>query len=514
MRRIGVVIATVLGVIALVVSLVGLARAQDGGTVRAVTVDGIPTFLYSTGEPAPTVVVAHGFSGSAQIMDPLARGLMRAGMTVVTFDFPGHGANAAPLTASAAQRDSSSDVLQATLRDVVAWAVEQPEVDPDRLALLGHSMGAGAVVQYLVADDPVAARATVTLSLPSATRLPAGQASVPPNLLLLFGSLEDARFSTAALEGVQAAYPEGEVGQQYGDPTAGTARAAQAIPGVEHIGILFSPSTLDATTAWLGPALGVELTPASIEPVLLWALLALLAGGLLLVPLAQLSLGPATGPPPAGVRGRSVVIAVVAASVTASIAAWLLMPLSNRMPLAVGGYVATWFLAAGAVAAGCWLWRWRASTGWPVITIRSVVGALATTALVSAVVVVPGSMSWTPFAVVGARAWLLPVIALALAAYFAADELLVRRSSLPRRLGLALGNRLIAVVVILASIPLLGAPGFLILLLPLMVLFLVVLAGYAAVVSRFRDGYLAAVLVQAVPLALLVATTFPLVAPA
>ena len=140
-------------------------------------------------------------------------------------------------------------------------------------------------------------------------------------------------------------------------------------------------------------------------------------------------------------------------------------------------------------------------------------GALAATALVSAVVVVPGSMSWTPFAVVGARAWLLPVITLAFAAYFAADELLVRRASLVRRLGLALGSRLIAVAVILLSIPLLAAPGFLILLLPLMVLFLVVLAGYAAVVSRFRNGYLAAVLVQAVPLALLVATTFPLVAP-
>ena len=100
MRRIGVVIATVLGVLALVISLAGLTRAQDGGTVRATTVDGIPTYLYSTGQPAPTVVVAHGFSGSAQIMDPLARGLMRAGFTVVTFDFPGHGANTAPLTAT------------------------------------------------------------------------------------------------------------------------------------------------------------------------------------------------------------------------------------------------------------------------------------------------------------------------------------------------------------------------------------------------------------------------------
>jgi dienelactone hydrolase len=513
MRRIGLVIATVLGAVALVASLVGLARAQDGGTVRASIVDGIPVALYSTGELAPTIVVAHGFSGSAQIMDPLARGLMRAGFTVVTFDFPGHGANATPLSAAATDRESDGDVLERALDDVLGWAVKQPEVDRERLALLGHSMGAGAVVQYAADGAAVPVRATVTLSLPSADRILPGQALVPPNLLLLFGSLEDSRFSDAALQGVQAAYPDAVVGQQYGDATAGTAREAQAIPGVEHIGILFSQSTLDATVAWLGPALGVEPAAASIAPVLLWALLALLAGGLLLAPLGRAVLGAATEGATAGIRGREVLAVVTVASLVASVAARLLMPLSDRIPLAVGGYVATWFLVSGAVVVGCWVWRWRAASGWPAITARSAAGALAATALASAVVVVPGSMSWAPFAVVGARGWLLPVVALAFAAYFAADELLVRRPSLPRRLGLALASRLIAVAVILVSIPLLGAPGFLILLLPLMVLFLVVLAGYAAVVSRFRNGYLAAVLVQAVPLALLVATTFPLVAP-
>ena len=510
MRRIGVVVAAVVGTIALVVSLVGLARAQDGGTVRPATVNGIPVFVYSTGEQSPAVVVAHGFSGSAQIMDPLARGLMRSGLTVITFDFPGHGANADPLTAAATQRDSTSDVLQSTLGDVVAWARQQPEVDPERLALLGHSMGAGAVVQYLVDVEDSPARAAVTLSLPSAARIPTGQSAVPPNLLLLFGALESSTFADAALDGVRAAYPEAGVGQQYGDVTAGTARQAQSIPGVEHIGILFSQATLDATIAWLGPGLGVGLAPASIAPVLLWALLALVAGGLLLVPLARVLLGASTDEAGAGIRGRTVLLAVVVASIAASVAAWLVMPLSERVPLAVGGYVASWFLVAGAVALGFWLWRCRTAPA-PVITVRSVVGGLAATALASAVVVVPGSLSWTPFAVVGARAWLLPVIALALAVYFAADELLVRRASVARRLGLALGNRLIAVAMILLSVPLLGAPGFLVLLLPLMVVFLVVLAGYAAVVARFRNGYLAAVLVQAVPLALLVATTFPLV---
>ena len=126
MRRIGVVVAGVLGVLVLVASLVGLVRAQAGGTVRAEVVDGIPVTVYSTNQAAPTVVIAHGFAGSAQIMDPLARGLMRSGFTVVTFDFDGHGRNAAALGIDPAREGSSGDALQASLATVISWAATQP----------------------------------------------------------------------------------------------------------------------------------------------------------------------------------------------------------------------------------------------------------------------------------------------------------------------------------------------------------------------------------------------------
>ncbi|MFM7145537.1 MAG: hypothetical protein ACKOW5_04290, partial [Actinomycetales bacterium] len=57
----------------------------------------------------------------------------------------------------------------------------------------------------------------------------------------------------------------------------------------------------------------------------------------------------------------------------------------------------------------------------------------------------------------------------------------------------------------------LGAPGFLLLLLPLMVILLLVLGWYGGILLGYRDGWIAAVAVQALPLAALVATTFPLV---
>ena len=69
------------------------------------------------------------------------------------------------------------------------------------------------------------------------------------------------------------------------------------------------------------------------------------------------------------------------------------------------------------------------------------------------------------------------------------------------------GSRIIVVVALLGAVLLLGAPGFLTLTVPLVVpilLLLAILAGWA------RDP-MAAAAAQAIPLALAMATTFPLV---
>lgn len=514
--RWGLGVSGVVGIALLVGSAVGLAQAQEGGEVRSASVDGIPVTLYSPGGEQPTVIVAHGFAGSAQMVDPLARGLARAGFTVVTFDFPGHGENGSALPADSADRRTSWDLLTEPLGEVVDWTLEQSEVDRSRIALLGHSMGAGAAVSYAVddAEGDGTITATVALSLPSADDVPDGEPSVPADLLLLHGALEPEQFATAALEALRAGYPEALPGVTFGDPGEGTARRADTVPGVEHIGILFTGATLDASVSWLSDALGHAPSPTHLSPVLVWAVLALVGAGLVMAPLARLLLGsgarPAWDPDPPPVRGRSVLLLTAASAAVASGGAWLLGPVADQVPVAVGGYLAAWFACAGVVVGGWWAIRRSRTDLWPVVTWRSLIGALVLASLATVAVVVPGSMSWAAFSLVGVRGWTAVLLLLVFLVFFGADELVVRRSSPGRRLGLVVGSRLLAVAILLAAIPLLGAPGFLILVLPLLLLFLLVLAAYAAICAQGRDGYLAAVLVQAVPAALLVATTFPL----
>ena len=77
----------VLGVLALLLTVpavVGIARVDQGLTRTTAEVGSVPVVVL-TGDPSqprPVVVVAHGFAGSAQLMDDLGVALAGAGYAV------------------------------------------------------------------------------------------------------------------------------------------------------------------------------------------------------------------------------------------------------------------------------------------------------------------------------------------------------------------------------------------------------------------------------------------------
>jgi hypothetical protein len=199
---------------------------------------------------------------------------------------------------------------------------------------------------------------------------------------------------------------------------------------------LFTGATLDASASWLSDALGHSPSPTHLSPVLLWAVLALVGAGLLMAPLARLLLGsgarPSWDPEPPPVRGRTVLFVTVVAAVLASGGAWLLGPVSDQVPVAVGGYLAAWFACAGVVIGLWWAIRRSRTDLWPVVTWRSLVGALVLASLATVAVVIPGSMSWSAFSLVGVRAWTAVLLLVVFLVFFGADELVMRRASTGR----------------------------------------------------------------------------------
>lgn len=233
-KRLGLL---VLAIVLIVSSWLGITVARTGLEVRSFQKDGVP-LLYLVPEAAeavPGVLVAHGFAGSKQLMLSYGHVLAHAGYAVMLWDFDGHGANGTRL-----QRYE----LQQNLDVALQALLEQPQVDPNRLALLGHSMGSGVVMAAGVqAADRFAA--TVAVSPTGAGVTP----QAPHNLQLQAGSGE-ARF-VANAEQLLA-----QAGGENANLAAGQGRELVVIPGVEHITILFSDSSHDAALRWLDASFG------------------------------------------------------------------------------------------------------------------------------------------------------------------------------------------------------------------------------------------------------------------
>jgi hypothetical protein len=104
--------------------------------------------------------------------------------------------------------------------------------------------------------------ATVGVSLFAPSIVAATPGDSPRNLLVIDGGLEPQMMAAEALRVVgRVAGPRALAGVTYGDFSAGTARRATLSPGVEHIGVLYSPATQAETLAWLNQAYGRNAAP-------------------------------------------------------------------------------------------------------------------------------------------------------------------------------------------------------------------------------------------------------------
>src|SRR5919202_605190 len=225
----------------IVLSWWGIVTARTGLVMRSLEQQNVP-LLYVAPENAkkvPGVLVAHGFASSKQLMLGYAHVLAHAGYAVILWDFSGHGANKVPLEWSSLQQDL--DVAYAAL-------VEQPEVDRTRLALLGHSMGSGAVMSAGISDVNRFA-ATVAISPTGAQVTP----SAPRNLQLQAGTWEGG-FVRNAERLLATAGGESE------NLREGKGRSLIIIPNAEHITILFRDASHQAALNWLNTAFGVSST--------------------------------------------------------------------------------------------------------------------------------------------------------------------------------------------------------------------------------------------------------------
>jgi pimeloyl-ACP methyl ester carboxylesterase len=344
MRRILVAVAAIL---AISTGYWQLRNAETGIEITRERVGPLPVTLFrpAASSPAHAVVIAHGFAGSQQLMQPLALTLARNGYVAATFDFPGHGRNPVALPGRDGHRGARTAALLGALGRVVAHVRASPYAD-GRVALVGHSMASDIVVRYGHAHPDVTATVGVSLFSRDQETI---TATAPENLLVIDGALEAPalREEGQRVVGLAANGPPRE-GVTYGSFEDGTARRLVLADGVEHIGVLYSSESLGETLSWMNNSFG-RSDSGFVDARGPWLGLLYLGLVALAWPLASLLPAVARAPVGAGFGWRRLLpVALVPALLTPL----LLWPVSTDfLPILMGDYLTLHFALYGLLTA-------------------------------------------------------------------------------------------------------------------------------------------------------------------
>ncbi len=496
-------ILTVIALLAISVGIWQLLAARHGLEMTATQANGVPVTVYQSQvtEPAPVVVIAHGFAGSQQLMQPFAVTLDRNGYIAISFDFPGHGRNPEPLPGGLLNYEQRTESLLAALEQVMDFASEWPGSD-GRLALLGHSMAADVLMRYAAGHPEVAATVAVSPYIHETEMETVG------NLLIIYGALEPAELREMGKQLVAAKIGRPtELGVTYGAFAEGSARRVALAAGAEHIGVLYAEDSLRESLEWLDQTFQ-RSGEGFIDARGLWLALLLLGVVLLVRPLSRLLPEVAPKPVGGGYHGRWFWVLVLAPAVLTPLLLW---PLPHRfLPLLLGDYLVLHFALYGVLTTlGMgWLRAKRIAQPVSVAYWALVVAVVAATLVVTLAVALPMDAFIASFIPTGQRIPLVWAMFAGTLWFFCADEWLTRNG--PRAAYLI--TKLAFLLSLILAIALnLRELFFLLIIIPAILLFFIVYGLFSRWLYQRTQHPWGAGLANAFAFAWAIAVTFPVV---
>lgn len=413
-------------------ALFKLAQANKGVDIDRARIGPTPITIFRAERmpadlPRPVVVVAHGFAGSQQLMQPFAVTLAKNGYLAVTFDFYGHGRNLEPLGGDVTKVGGATQMLLEQMHAVTDYALSLPGAGGG-LAVLGHSMASDIVVRFAQSDERVDATVAVSMFSPAVT------AESPDNLLIVAGGFEGflkeeaLRVLALTADGGEERAEEGVTVGAFDD---GSARRVAFADGVEHVGVLYSRESMREAVSWLDQVYGREGSgyADSRGP----AIVLLILGVVLLAwPLSKFLppvSRPATG---ASLSWRRLLPAAAIPAVATPLLLWGLP--ADFFGVLVGGYLALHFLVYGLVSAACLrvLERGKRKRRSRTSARSLVLASLGATLYVAGVIALVLDTYVTSFAITAPRIPLVLLMFAGTLSYFLADEWLTRGTDTAR----------------------------------------------------------------------------------
>lgn len=498
-------------VLAAFVLMLKMADQERGGPAHADVYfgDGLPATLYlpvdadddgdlpvppPKGERPPVVVMSHGYSVDRASMSGMARSLARAGYAVLSIDLRGHGAN--------------THAFQGDLRDdfdaAVDWATTSPYVDGERLAVLGHSMGASAVLGFATVDE----RPDAVIPVSGGSEL--NDAVVPKNTLFLVASGDPGQIHDRQEELAE------DLAALGGKVTS------KEISGTDHITVLRADDTIESIVGFLDPILGVDRdgpAPGLDDPRMKTATLYLVVV-LGLIALLGLAVGQAVPVPAATGRRPGSTWWSFAVPAGALIITMPLLAIGgfDLLPLGAGQQIVMHLALTAAVLWGARalarrgqiqgeLGAWLADGQW--VQLRSAGPAALASAGVIVALLLPMAGVFHRMVPTAERAVYWVVLSAFAAPFFLAFEALVRRGTTVRANLLGALGKVMLLLLMFAGVGVGMLPGVLGLIITLLVLQYVLLEVFAGTVyARGRNTSVIAI-TEAILIAYVAVTLTP-----
>lgn len=506
----GRIAAAIIALLCIAAGLWQLLELQSGLKITTAYVGETPVTIFrpETDAPAPVVVVAHGFAGSQQLMQPFALTLAQNGYIAVTFDCLGHGRNPQPLRGSITDANGATKALVDEFGQVAEFAQTIPGGD-GRMAVLGHSMASDIVIRYAQAHPDVAATVAVSMFSPVVT------ATSPKNLDVIVGGIEPPPLRDEArrvVAMVSKGTPEPRV--TYGSFADGTARRFSFSGGVEHIGVLYSAQSMTEARDWLNAAFG-RASNGSLDA--RGSAVGLLFFGITLLgwPLSKLLPKVTEKPVGAALPWSKFLPIAIAPVVLTPLLLWKLP--TNFLPILLGDYIAVHFALYGAITAlGIWLSTRhapnleRVAFSAPPDHVRLAIAAIMVAAYSIFAFGLPLDRFMISFLPIPMRWPIILAVLIGTLPFFLADEWLTRGKSAPW------GSYAVTKFCFLVSLAIAVALNFeklffLILIIPIILIFFVIY-GLTSYWAASRTGHpFAGALANALAFAWAIAVTFPMV---
>ncbi|MGV9197512.1 MAG: alpha/beta hydrolase [Promethearchaeia archaeon] len=218
-------------------------ESQDGTALKALE-------LSKNKENAPGIVVAHGFCGNKQYMQPLSIELVKRGFTVVAIDLRGHGSSDGYL--SGLRRSHENNPL---IGDMMAAVEYLEEMGISKIGLVGHSMG-GRTSLLVSEEYPDKIEAMVSIGMIGFDY----NFSKISNLMMGIGNFEQIFSKENAIEFLQTytKKDEVEIGKLYGDFSRGDATKVVVGMTSEHLAEVLDSQIIYETVQWFEQAFNGE----------------------------------------------------------------------------------------------------------------------------------------------------------------------------------------------------------------------------------------------------------------